>query len=275
MENSITSQLKTGTLNLLCGGPSAGKTTLIYQAICAHERKEPFFVESLSFPAGPVLVVSTDRNRTINSAMFTAFGIQQTEFISVVDDLKLHTLSKPLKDEAYGMEQFRAEITNRILKLPFHPSTIILDLYGDFISSKSSNLKALAYDGRTNVRWAEQLKTAILGITYPYKQKATNYALRIQDRMAGGLSLQASANWKFNISDRAETKTCWIIDAVPPPMGGPPKTYYAMRQDDSSGIGLFVPCEPPYDADDTATITERYGVSDRQARNILKRMRDE
>lgn len=257
--------LKRGTLNLLCGGPSAGKTTLTYQAILAHERNEPFFIPALQFPPGPVLVINTDRSKVVNQQFFDTIGIKATGFISIVDDRSLHNLTRPQKSDVAPLEFLRRELTNRISKLNPAPSTIILDLYGDFISGNAGNHKALAYDGRCNVQWAEDMDVAILGLAYPYKQKAGNAAMRPQDRIAGATTIQASSNWKFNITDATETKTCWLIDVIPPPMGGPMKTYYALRAEDADGVGRFHECDPP-PQQSLDEIAEQNGVSEKTAR---------
>lgn len=269
MDNTTTTPtpLEKGTLNLLTGGPSAGKTTLIYQAIAAHELNQPFFVPCLKFPDGPILVVNTDRSADKNRRFFAAIGITQTLFISLVDDRVLSNLSTA--------RALRQAVTDRIAKLANKPTTLVLDLYNDFLDAKMNESKKLAQDGRANVQWAQDLDLTILGLTYPYKQKSNNRAVRLQDRVAGALTLQASADWKFVISDRAETGSHWIVDGVPGPMGGPPQTFHLTRQDDEDGVGRFMPTLPPDASMTIKEIMNLYNVKQRQAYNIRAELRRE
>ncbi len=259
--------LEKGTLNLLCGGPSAGKTTLTYQSLAAHERGESFFVPPLNYPPGPIVVVNTDRSKAVNDQFFKLMGIHETHFISLVDERTLHLMTQPQHEDHGPLKKFRSVLGEKIAK--FKPSTVILDLYGDFISGNAGSHKALGFDGRSNVQWAEDLNVAILALAYPYKQKSNNMATRVQDRIAGATAIQASSSWKINITDKTETKTCWMIDIIPPPMGGPPKTIYALRQDDADGIGPFHECDPPPGATVEA-IMEQNGIGSRQASRYKK-----
>ena len=222
--------LHRGTLNILCGAPSAGKTTLTLQAVHAHEIGLPFFVDVLRFPPGPIVYVSTDRpDDDLRRLVLDPMGISKMNVISTVLDRSFNPI-------AHNPAAMRKAITDRISSLG--AGTLILDLYNDFIHGRMADAKLLSQDGRLNVQWARDLNCAILGLWYPFKQRQNAQAKRVQDRIAGALALQASANWKMNIIDPAESHDeFWIVDVVPGPGEGPPRSYQLVRGNDP--IGLF------------------------------------
>ena len=230
--------LALGTLNQFTGNPSAGKTTLIHQAIAAHERGKLFFVPTLHLPPGSVAYVSTDRSRQVLETQLRMVGSTQCFLISTVDDRSFNAFD-------HSPELMRQAVTERLKRSGLAFGTLVLDLAMDFMTGSAGNGKLLGHDGRLNVQWAEDLGVAILSLHYPFKQKSLNYALRQQDRTSGAVGIQASASWKFNMIDKAETRTHWILHATPPPLGGPPQIAHMLRLNDPDGVGRFIPCRDP------------------------------
>lgn len=261
--------IESPSLNLICGGPSAGKTTLIYQSLKAHYDKQDFIIPPLTFPEGIPYIVNGDRTKKLNDKFMKAIGLPL--------DIPTTLLVEDRKLSALPVGRLRDAISEHIVKegLLGKLSVLILDLYDDFHDAKPYEIKKLLQAGRTNMQWAQDLEVPIAGLTYPYKAKGNNRSLRLQDRIAGALHVQASAYWKFIITDKSETGTHWILDCIPPPMGGIPLTYHLKRQDDEDKIGRFMITEPPSADMTVEEICDLYNVEERQAYRIRKSLREE
>jgi len=196
--------MKRGTLTLLNSGPSGGKTTILAQAAKAYLSQEPFFIKGLDFPEGKIAWVQSDRKASLYDPIFEATGIlghPDLYTINFADDTTLHAMTRPVppKEEVGQLESLRDAISRRIAGKGI--STVILDLYITF-QTDPNNTKKAAYDGRENLRWADKLNVALIGVNYTFKQTTSKQAMRLQDRNAGSLMGQASANWKFSITRR-------------------------------------------------------------------------
>lgn len=249
-------------------GPAGGKTTLIGQAIKAHFLEQPFFVPGLDFPPGDIAIVQTDRPIELQKPWLEALGLWEhprLHLINFVDDRGLHKLTEPHDNEKYevqDLDKLRKAISDRIKTLWPSTSTLILDLYDDFNTSSSNNGKRSGYHARANLQWAMDLDVALLGVCYPFKQTSARKADRVQDRMAGSLKGQASANWKITIIDAEELeKPYGLIEAKPGPGEGSPATIYVKRgrQEEGDYLGLFRLCSPD-ELDEEHSGTERNEV---------------
>ncbi len=201
--------LEIGTVNLLCSGPGGGKTTLTSQAILAQQQQREFFIPALQLPAGPIAYVCTDRPVSEYwEFCWRPMGVREKDFhpMSLVSDRAFNPIAR-------NPVMLRAEVARRIAGLGC--KTLVLDLYGEFVTGRMGDTKELAHDGRLNVQWAQDLGVAILALPYTYKQKEGNSAKRVQDRIAGGSTIQASCNWKLNLISPEETKSAWQIHCVP------------------------------------------------------------
>jgi hypothetical protein len=237
-----------GTLNLINSGPSGGKSTLIGQSIKAHFNGEPFFVRGMDLPVGKVAWIYSDRHMKIQNLTLAGCGLLgHPDLITMnfVEDDQLNLQATPSAsnlDESRRIQHLRDIISKRLVGAGV--GTIILDLYDEYHTERTNSAKRMAYDGRMNLRWAIQLNVAILGVSYPFKQTRQNAALRIQDRFAGSLKGQASANWKFTLMSAEEVGEPYcLIHTVPGPGEGSPEVYKAVRGTAAEGdpVGLFRP----------------------------------
>ena len=242
--------LKRPSLNFLTGGPSAGKTSLAGQLIQAHFRNEPFFISGLDLPEGDVVWVQTDRGAVGYAEILQTLGIAnhpRLHTINLTDDDALHRLTRPeIKIEEFiRLERLRLTISQRIAALD--AGTVILDLYEEFQTGRMGDSHRMAYESRSNLRWATHMNVCLIGIPYTFKQTTLKKAARAQDRQAGSLLGQASANYKIAIVDPEETgKACYYLHVKPGPGEGLPAVHKVQR----NAQGFFEPYDGPDDAEE-------------------------
>ena len=252
--------MKRPSLNFLTGGPSAGKTSLVGQLTQAHFHNEPFFIPGLDLPEGNVVWVQTDRGAVGYSEILSTLGITnhpRLHTINLTDDDSLHRLTRPeIKIEEFiRLERLRLTISQRIAALG--AGTVILDLYEEFQTGRMGDSHRMAYEGRSNLRWAIDMDVCLIGIPYTFKQTTLKKAARAQDRQAGSLLGQASANYKIAIVDPEETgKACYYLHVKPGPGEGMPAVHKVQR----NAHGFFEPYDGPDDAEEAQNETK-----DRQA----------
>lgn len=244
--------LKRPSLNFITGGPSAGKTSLVGQLSQSNFRNEPFFIPGLDLPDGAIVWVQTDRGATGYLDILTNLGIinhPQLHTINLTDDDALHRLTRPeAKIEEYiRLERLRLTISQRIANLG--AGTVILDLYEEFQTGRMGDSHRMAFESRSNLRWAMAMNVCLIGIPYTFKQTTLKKAARAQDRQAGSLLGQASANYKIAIVDPEETgKACYYLHVKPGPGEGLPATHKVQRNPQ----GFFEPYDGPDDAEEAA-----------------------
>ena len=244
--------LKRPSLNFITGGPSAGKTSLVGQLTRSHFAGEPFFIPGLDLPEGPVVWVQTDRGATGYHEIFTSLGIldhPDLHTINITDDDQLHKLTRPEAkiEEFIRLANLRKAIEERITR--FEPGTVILDLYEEFQTGRSGDAHRMAFESRSNLRWAMSMNVCLIGIPYTFKQTTMKRATRAQDRQAGSLLGQASANYKIAIVDPEETgKACSYLHVKPGPGEGHPAVHKVQRNPQ----GFFEPYDGPDDAEEAA-----------------------
>jgi hypothetical protein len=237
--------MKRGTLNLAHSGPSGGKSTLIAQAIRAHFENEPFFVRGLDLPEGRVMWIQTDRGLKDYQPLLKGariWGNPKLDTLNFVDETILHDMTYQGKErEADRIDALRQMVKTRIRDRDI--GTVILDLYDEFQTGDTRNGHKMAYHGRANLRWAIQMDVALIGVCYTFKQTTMNTAKRLQDRLAGSLRGQASANWKISLVDAEELqKPYGIIEAKPGPGDGMPQRSLVVRGEPPEDcIGMFAP----------------------------------
>ena len=242
--------LKRPSLNFLTGGPSTGKTSIAGQLVKARFHEEPFFIPGLDLPEGSVVWVQTDRGATGYRDILTNLGIldhPDLHMINLPDDGELHKLTRPEAkiEEFIRLERLRLTISQRIRDLG--AGTVILDLYEEFQTGRSGDSHRMAYESRSNLRWAVSLNVCLLGIPYTFKQTTLKKAARAQDRQAGSLLGQASANYKIAIVDPEETgKACYYLHVKPGPGEGLPSVHKVQRNPQ----GFFEPYDGPDDAEE-------------------------
>jgi hypothetical protein len=247
--------MKRPSLNFLTGGPSAGKTSLIGQLTQAHFRNEPFFIGGLDLPDGAVVWVQTDRGAAGYQDILTTLGIinhPQLRTINITDDDALHKLTRPEAkiEEFVRLERLRQTIAQRISGLG--AGTIILDLYEEFQTAHLGDSHRMAFESRSNLRWAISMNVCMIGLPYVFKQTTLKKATRAQDRQAGSLLGQASANYKIAIVDPEETgKACSYIHVKPGPGEGMPAVHKVQRNQQ----GFFEPYDGPDDAEEARNET--------------------
>jgi len=242
--------LKRPSLNFLTGGPSAGKTSLVGQLTQALFRNEPFFIPGLDLPEGDVVWVQTDRGAVGYAEILQTLGLTnhpRLHTINLTDDDALPRLTRPEAkiEEFIRLERLRQTISQRIASLG--AGTVILDLYEEFQTGRMGDSHRMAYEGRSNLRWAIDMNVCLIGIPYTFKQTTLKKAARAQDRQAGSLLGQASANYKISIVDPEETgKACYHLHVKPGPGEGFPAVYKVQRNQQ----GFFEPYDGPDDAEE-------------------------
>ena len=213
---------------------------------------EPFFIPGLDLPEGAVVWVQTDRGAAGYHNIFTSLGIlnhPQLHTINLTDETQLHRMTRPeIKIEEFvRLERLRQTIKERIAGLD--AGTVILDLYEEFQTGRLGDSHRMAFESRSNLRWAISLNVCLIGIPYTFKQTTLKKASRAQDRQAGSLLGQASANYKIAIVDPEETgKACYYIHIKPGPGEGMPSIHKVQR----NAHGFFEPYDGPDDAEEAA-----------------------
>jgi hypothetical protein len=242
--------LKRPSLNFITGGPSAGKTSLVGQLTQALFSEKPFFIPGLDLPEGSVVWVQTDRGGAGYREILTDLGLlnhPQLHTINLTDEDALHRLTRPEAkvEEFIRLERLRTTIAQRISGLG--AGTVILDLYEEFQTAKLGDSHRMSYEGRSNLRWAMSMNVCLIGLPYVFKQTTLKKAARAQDRQAGSLLGQASANYKVAIVDPEETgKACYHLHVKPGPGEGFPAIHKVQR----TTKGFFEPYDGPDDAED-------------------------
>ena len=200
--------------------------------------------------------VQTDRGATGYQDILSNLGIlnhPDLHVINLTDDSDLHKLTRPEAkiDEYIRLERLRLTISQRIRDLG--AGTLILDLYEEFQTGRMGDSHRMAYESRSNLRWAIALNVCILGIPYTFKQTTLKKATRAQDRQAGSLLGQASANYKIAIVDPEETgKACYYLHVKPGPGEGLPAIHKVQRNQQ----GFFEPYDGPDDAEEARNETQ-------------------
>lgn len=254
--------MKRPSLNFITGGPSTGKTSLAGQLAQAHFLSKPFFIQGLDLPEGPVIWVQTDRGGEGYREILSTLGIldhPQLHCINITDEDALHRLTRPEQkiEEYVRLERLRQTISQRITGLAISPGTVILDIYEEFQTAHLGDSHRMAYESRSNLRWAIKLNVCLLGLPYVFKQTTFKKASRAQDRQAGSLLGQASANYKIAIVDPEETsKACYFIHVKPGPGEGPPAVHKVTRNPQ----GFFEPYDGPDDVEEAQN-----EIADRQS----------
>ena len=196
--------------------------------------------------------VQTDRGAAGYHDIFTSLGIldhPQLHTINLTNEDALHRLTRPeIKVEEYiRLERLRQTIAQRISGLD--AGTVILDLYEEFQTGRMGDSHRMAFESRSNLRWAMSMNVCLIGIPYTFKQTTLKKAARAQDRQAGSLLGQASANYKIAIVDPEETgKACYYLHVKPGPGEGFPATHKVQRNKQ----GFFEPYDGPDDAEEAA-----------------------
>jgi hypothetical protein len=224
------------TLNLICGGPNAGKTTLTTQSIASHLNGTPPLIPELAFPPGRICYITTDRSEEVLQDLLRPLSINPSDLIIISLLTEYSALSN------LGAKTLRAEVSRRIAGKGV--GTIILDLYEDFQSENAASLKTRSRDGRDNTHWAMTENIALVGLTYPFKQRTSSRAVRIQDQISGSLGTQASAHHKIILMGPDDNDSIttnephWDLHIQPGPGGGPP-SHYTLTRSSTTPFGFF------------------------------------
>ena len=194
--------------------------------------------------------IQTDRSAAGYSEILSTLGLihhPRLHTINLTDDDALHRLTRPeIKIEEFiRLERLRLTISQRIAALD--AGTVILDLYEEFQTGRMGDSHRMAYESRSNLRWAMDMNVCLIGIPYTFKQTTLKKAARAQDRQAGSLLGQASANYKIAIVDPEETgKACYYLHVKPGPGEGLPAVHKVQR----NAQGFFEPYDGPDDAEE-------------------------
>lgn len=242
--------MKRPSLNFITGGPSAGKTSLVGQLTRSHFQDEPFFIPGLDLPEGDVVWIQTDRAESAYRDILSTLGIlndTHLHTLNIADNDLLHQLTRPAKkiEEYLRLEALRDYLARLIA--PWNAGTVVLDLYEEFQTAHLGDSHRMAFESRSNLRWAIRMNVCIIGLPYVFKQTTLKKAARAQDRQAGSLLGQASANYKVAIVDPEETgKACSYIHVKPGPGEGLPSVHKVQR----NTHGFFEPYDGPDDAEE-------------------------